>query len=185
MQKRANPVDVPEAATAALLRRAAPQQLAAVAALRAEIETLTDDPEVVRDTLAGAVDLETLFDFLLADIAHTQALCGALKEQAEKVAKRMQRLQRRAETARQLIRRGLELAALPGDRCERPLATISLSRKAPALGPLDEALIPIHYWVPQPVKLDRAGLLDALKDGLAVPGATLEPPCKVLHIKGD
>ena len=37
---------------------------------------------------------------------------------------------------------------------------------------MNEAEIPEPYWIPQPPKLDRKGVLDALKSGTMVPGAT-------------
>ena len=32
--------------------------------------------------------------------------------------------------------------------------------------------LPEPYWIPQPPKLDRKGILDTLKTGVHVPGAT-------------
>ena len=54
--------------------------------------------------------------------------------------------------------------------------TASLRHGAPTLEVVEEAKIPAAYWKPQPPKLDRQGLLAALKGGTVIEGAVLEPP---------
>ena len=39
---------------------------------------------------------------------------------------------------------------------------------------LDESAIPDTFWKPQPAKLDKAGIKDALKAGESVPGCEIE-----------
>ena len=43
--------------------------------------------------------------------------------------------------------------------------------EVPAVVVVNEAEIPEPYWIPQPPKLDRKGVLDALRTGTHVPGA--------------
>ena len=54
---------------------------------------------------------------------------------------------------------------------------------APALEVVAEDKIPAAYWKPQPFKLDRQGLLQALKAGTAVEGAELAPPQQCLSVR--
>ena len=66
---------------------------------------------------------------------------------------------------------------------ERPLATVSLDKKAPCLGKLDESKIPATFWLqPDPV-LDRKALLKALKGNEKVAGAELADSDVVLRIR--
>ena len=58
---------------------------------------------------------------------------------------------------------GVQTCALP----------ISLRSTNPPLVVIEEKQIPEAFWKPQPAKLDRQGLLSALKDGLDVPGVAL------------
>ncbi len=184
-------------------RRLTPQKLAQAESLRKEIETLTSDEEVVRDTLEGEVDLDGLIDFLLADIGHNEAMIAAIKAQSETILNRAARLERRTEMARGFARKALEIAGWTSR--ERPLGTVSLAPKAPALGELDESKIPTDFWKEQAPKLDRGAVLDALKAHLAairaavergdtaeanrlkqqdpVPGAKLAPPAQVFKIR--
>lgn len=53
-----------------------------------------------------------------------------------------------------------------------PDFTLSLRVSQPGVAVLNEAEIPEAYWIPQPPKLDRKGILDTLKTGVHVPGAT-------------
>ena len=46
-----------------------------------------------------------------------------------------------------------------------------------------EDKIPAAYWKPQPPKLDRQGLLAALKAGTAIEGAALAPPHLQLSVR--
>ena len=53
-----------------------------------------------------------------------------------------------------------------------PDFTVSLRVSPPGVAVVNEADIPEPFWIPQPPKLDRKGILDELKSGRHVPGAT-------------
>jgi hypothetical protein len=54
-----------------------------------------------------------------------------------------------------------------------PDFTASIRINPPSLLITSEAEIPQDFWVPQPPKLNKKGLLDAINSGWTVPGATL------------
>jgi hypothetical protein len=56
---------------------------------------------------------------------------------------------------------------------ETPAGTISLRTVPPSVIVQEEADIPTQFWKPQPPALDKKALLDFLKNGNKVPGATL------------
>lgn len=153
------------------------------AALRKEIELLTDDDEVVRDTLEGEIDLDDVLDHLIEGIGADEALIESIKLQTEQMGKRAQRLKERILMQRGLLSRALTIAGW--ERRERPLATLSLGKKAPCLGALDDAIIPARFWKQPDPKLDRDALLRALKNGEKIPGAALAEDAVVLHIRRD
>ena len=66
-----------------LTRWAAELQLRFLKALRAKIEALTDDQELVRDTLEGIDDADQAMEFLLAEQAEQRALAEARKALAK------------------------------------------------------------------------------------------------------
>jgi len=49
-----------------------------------------------------------------------------------------------------------------------------LRRTPPRLTITDESQIPEWFWIPQPAKLDKKALLEAIKGGTTVCGAELE-----------
>ena len=48
---------------------------------------------------------------------------------------------------------------------------------------IEESKIPGAYWKPQPPKLDRQGVLAALKGGTAIDGVALAPPQLQLSVR--
>jgi hypothetical protein len=64
-----------------------------------------------------------------------------------------------------------------------PDFTASLRQGAPTLDVLAEERIPAAYWKPQPPKLDRQGLLAALKSGEEIDGAVLAAQIVQLSVR--
>ena len=52
--------------------------------------------------------------------------------------------------------------------------SVSLRQSAPRLDVKDESKIPAFFLIPQPPRVDRAGILTALKRGEQISGAVLE-----------
>ena len=61
--------------------------------------------------------------------------------------------------------------------------TASLKNSAPALQIITECLIPAAYWKPQDPKLDKLGLLAALKAGADIDGVRLSEVEKQLSVR--
>jgi hypothetical protein len=68
-------------------------------------------------------------------------------------------------------------------KLEQPDFTASARAGSPALIVVSEQTIPEAYWLPQPPKLDRQGLLGELKHGALVPGAELSNPKPILMVR--
>jgi hypothetical protein len=64
-----------------------------------------------------------------------------------------------------------------------PDFTASLRRGAATLDVLAEERVPAAYWKPQPPKLDRQGLLAALKGGAEIDGAAIAAPEVQLSVR--
>jgi hypothetical protein len=84
---------------------------------------------------------------------------------------RLARVEARAEKKQATITHVMEKADMK--KLEQPDFTAWLRAIPPGLVVADETLIPGDYWKPQPAKLDKRGLLAALKGGTSVPGASL------------
>lgn len=155
-------------------------------ALRAQLKAeCGDDEQAIIDTLEGATDLDKVVEILDASIFRDESLIAGVDAEMAKLKTlklRKDRLEKRIETKYALAKKAFEVAGWNQAR-QTPLGTVSLTNKAPCLGPLEEAKIPVRYWKDQDPKLDRVGLLNDVKDGQKVPGASLAPPTKVLSIR--
>ena len=95
--------------------------------------------------------------------------------------RRLERLEARGAKKRQLALEAMGEVGLK--KLEQPDFTASTRSGLPALVVISEQTIPPAYWLPQPPKLDRQGLLGELKRGVAIPGAELSNPKPVLMVR--
>jgi hypothetical protein len=163
--------------------RLASHAVAQAEALKAELRALAgDDEDAVRDTLDGATDIESILDFILLQVGEDEATILGIKDFLRTIDARKKRIENRIDALRKL---GLKALELRGDKVvRRPLGTMTVQPKAPAIDDrtLDESRVPAKFWKkPDPV-LSRSALLDALKAGEVVPGASLAPPSDTLRI---
>ena len=163
--------------------RALPGELTRVTALRARLlaEIPDLDAQTLADTLEGQSDLREMLAEIVRSALEDETLVAALATRLADMQARRERLAARAARKRQLALRAMcegEIAKL-----EQPDFTAALRQTAPALAVMAEDKIPAAYWKPQPFKLDRQGLLLALKAGTAVEGAMLAPPHQLLSVR--
>jgi hypothetical protein len=149
------------------------------AALRDDID-LESDAEAIAALADGETGLFEAIDLLLlADLEDEGRLEGLahVKSQLEARAARLSERRRRRRVTLELA-----LVELGARRLERPVATISLAARPPALQVEDESQIPSQFFVARPA-LDRKALKAALDAGVAVPGATLSVSAHTLTIR--
>lgn len=152
--------------------RDAIKEIEAVRVLREHIADLAaGDEDVIRDTLEGETDLDGLVAALVASIGEDEAHSEGLKTYEGALALRRKKFDDRAAYKRTLIATALEIAARP--TIETDAGTVSLKPVPPKALVTEEADVPAEFWKPTPPKLDRSALLAALKEGRAVPGASL------------
>ena len=147
--------------------------------LLAEIPDL--DAETLADTLEGITDLKEMLAELIRSALEDEALAAGLSTRLSDMKARLERLETRARRKRQLALKTMGEADMA--KLEQPDFTASLRQAAPALDVTAEDKIPAAYWKPQPFKLDRQGLLQALKSGTAIDGACLAPPQQCLSVR--
>jgi hypothetical protein len=140
--------------------------------LLAEIPDL--DEETLADTLEGITELKEMLAAVLRSALDDEAVATGLATRVDDMKKRVERMEARARRKRQLVRDAMVEAKL--NRLAEPDFTASLRQGAPTLEVFAEDQIPEPYWRPQPPRLDRQGLLAALKAGNAIEGAALAAP---------
>jgi hypothetical protein len=148
---------------------------------RLKIEIPGLDDVTLADTLEGITDLREIVGELVRSALVDEALSGGLSTRLAEMRARLQRLGDRAEKKRALALRAMSEADIK--TLVQPDFTASLRRGAPTLEVLAEERIPSDYWRPQPPKLDRLGLLAALKGGSAIDGAAIVAPELQLSVR--
>ncbi len=129
------------------------------------------DDETLLDTLEGITDLHEMIAEVVRSRQDDLAFVAAVKARISDMQERLARLYPRAIKKKEIVASVLERAGIK--KITEADFTLSLRSTNPPLVVIEEKQIPEEFWKPQPSKLDRQGLLSALKDGLDVPGVTL------------
>ena len=146
------------------------------------LEAVPDaDDDTIRDTLEGITTLNELLAETIRSAILDEALLAGLRSRLQDMKHRLARLEARAVRKRELALHVMSEAGLR--KVEQPDFTASTRAGTPSLLVVAEGEIPESYWVPQPPKLDRQGLLVALKHGEQVSGAQLSNPKQVLSVR--
>ncbi len=125
-------------------------------------------------TLVEIIQSETDIEECLLEIAESaiedEHSIDAIKARIHALQERGSRLQNRAEKKRRVIAATMQNLQLP--KVTGPNVTLSMRAGGRELVIMDEKQIPPEYFVPQPPKLDRRLLKEALESGF-VAGAQL------------
>ncbi len=139
------------------------------------------DPETLSDTLEGITDLREMLAEIIRSALVDEALASGLSTRIADMKERLERLGERAKRKRALALKAMsdaEIAKLP-----QPDFTASLRQGTATLEVLNEDRIPAAYWKPQPSKLDKLGLLAALKSGTVIDGVVIVAPSPQLSVR--
>ncbi len=132
------------------------------------------DEETLADTLEGLTNLNEMLGAVIRSHLDDMAMVDALKSRVGDMQDRLSRISKRADKKRELVTSVMEQA----DRKKLAEAdfTVSLRSSSSPLMVTEEGSIPEPFWKPQAHKLDRQGLIAALKSGAQVSGAVLGNP---------
>lgn len=127
-------------------------------------ETENADVADLSDELTRADDFRDLCLALAEEAVEREHQADAIEGRIKELAERKARVLRSAETMRDVV---LQCMEVRGERkIQSPTLTLSASQTKPGIVVTDEALIPSRFFTPQPPKLDKAALKDAvLNDG--------------------
>ena len=139
------------------------------------------DAETLADTLEGLTDLREMIAAVVRSALEDEALASALATRLADMRERLARLEKRADRKRELALTTMTDADI--GRLTEPDFTASLRQGAPQLEVTSEDILPDIYWKPQPPKVDRQKLLNDLKGGADVAGASLVPGSLQLTVR--
>jgi hypothetical protein len=129
------------------------------------------DDETLQGTLEGITALPELILALIRSSLEDEAFITALKTRIDEMGARANRLKVRFEKKRSLACWAMTSAGI--ERLNVEDFSLSLRQGPPRLEVTEETQVPTEFFIPQPSRLDRAGLIAALKRGNIVPGAIL------------
>ena len=147
-----------------------------IIALEAEIDETT-----LADTVEGLTDIHEVLAAVVRSALEDEGLAEGLKGHIQRLQERLQRLAARAVERRRIARDAMAEAEIK--KVVAPDFTLSLRPGPPALVVVDERAIPDPYWEPREPRLNRAGLIAALKAGASIPGSHLSNPEPVLSVR--
>ena len=139
------------------------------------------DEETLADTLEGLSDLPDMLGAVVRSSLMDEAMAAALKSRLADMKARLERLEDRAERKRVLVCACMGKVGL--DKLQAEDLSVSRRQGPPRLEVLDEAAVPVGYMVPQPPRLDRAGILAALKRGEPVAGTQLQAGAAHIQVR--
>ena len=149
------------------------RQAQAARDLLAAMATLIDgDEDVAMDLVEGQTDFIEVVNSLIAQEGEDAAHLAALMDFAEKLTRRMARIETRVEKRRNALLIALQTAGITKP-IRGPFGTVGLRATPPKPTVTDEALIPDEFWKTPARVLDKRGIGAALKEGRTIPGAEL------------
>lgn len=131
-----------------------------------------DDVDLIRDTIEGETNLREEIARVTGSIREDEVLTAGLDAMIDQLAARKQRVEARIATKRAIILQAMSIGEIK--TLELPDVTMTVKAVPRAVEIIDEAQIPAEFWKAREPTLDRKGIAAAIKEGRAIPGATLD-----------
>lgn len=144
-------------------------------------DALADDEQALIDTLDGVSDFDGQALAVLRSAEDDEMLVTGIKERIDQLRSRAERLTARAAAKREAVL--FAMIETGRKKIEAPDCTVSVRATPASVVITDETAIPDDYLKPQPPKVDKAAIRDALKQGASIPGAMLSNGGQSLGIR--
>lgn len=156
------------------------QAVAAAELIRALGED-AEDETLIHDTVEGETGFFEAVERALNEIGECEIVAAGIADMQKRLSDRLTRTNNRAKKLRGLIDQAFQMAEIKSHK----FATATIASKSIPRKPIvsDESQIPTRFFKPQPPKLDRKELLDALKSGEVIPGADMSNGGTTIQIR--
>lgn len=141
-----------------------------IEALKAIYPEITEDADLLADTLEGETDLDRVLSKLVDFVRDAETMAGAVKARKDEIAERQKRYERQSESGRKIIQQLME-AAQTG-KVTLPEATLSILSPREKVNVLNVEELPQGFFRVERKPLSKE-ILAALKAGENIPGAEL------------
>ena len=140
---------------------------------RQVLEMIEEGDERFLDTLESLDDaIEDKAENYGKVIKSVEAGIEGLKAEEKRLAERRKFMENSVKRMKENVQESMIQTGKK--KIKGQLFTFSIQKNPPSVEVLDEGEIPEGYWVPQPAKLDKKELLEGLKLGHEIPGATIK-----------
>jgi hypothetical protein len=140
---------------------------------------LIDDVDLRADMLEGSTDLHAIMERLLTEERETNELIAVVGNRIENLSARRAMFRSRQTSLRDVMMEILQRADLR--KIALPEATVSITRRGPAVQIIDDTLVPDAYCRFKR-EVSKTAIKDAINAGEEVPGATLDNGSETLRI---
>ena len=140
---------------------------------------LIDDVDLRADMLEGSTDLHAIMERLLGEEREANELIAVVGNRIENLSARRTMFRARQTSLRDVMMEILQRADLR--KISLPEATISITRRGPAVQVIDETLVPDAYCRFKR-EVSKTAIKDAINAGEEVPGAVLDNGSETLRI---
>lgn len=140
---------------------------------------LAEDEDLRADMLEGSTDLHAIMERLLQEEREADGLVESTKSRMDKIAARRASFRNRQQSLRDMMMSIMQLADLR--KLKFPEATISITRRGPAVQIIDESLIP-NTLCKIKKEPSKTAIKEALTAGFEVPGAVLDNGSETIRI---
>lgn len=141
-----------------------------IEALKALYPEITEDADLLADTLEGQTNLDMILVRLIEFVRDAETMAAAVKFRKDEIAERQKRFERQAESGRKIIQQIMESAHQT--KVVLPEATLSILPARPKVEILNADELPQGFFRTERKPLSKE-ILAALKEGQPVPGAEL------------
>ena len=140
---------------------------------------LIDDVDLRADMLEGSTNLHAIMERLLTEERETNELIAVVGNRIENLSARRAMFRSRQTSLRDVMMEILQRADLR--KIALPEATVSITRRGPAVQIIDDTLVPDAYCRFKR-EVSKTAIKDAIYAGEEVPGAVLDNGSETLRI---
>ena len=138
-----------------------------------EVQNMDLDPEVMKDTLDSIEDaFENKAENIAKLIRNHESDVSAYKEEEDRLKTKRQATENKVKWLKTYLEDNMKLTGKT--KFKSGMFNFSIQKNPASVNITDERIIPEDFLIPQPPKVDKTSLKEALKSGIEVPGAELK-----------
>ena len=138
-----------------------------------EVQNMELDPEVMKDTLDSIEDaIENKAENIAKLVRNLESDVSAYKEEEDRLKTKRQAMENKVKWLKTYLEDNMKLSGKT--KFKSGMFNFSIQKNPVSVNITDENILPEDYLIPQPPKVDKTSLKEALKNGIEVPGAELK-----------